>query len=193
MSADEAEKERINGLLEKATQLKTEGNACFKEKKYADAIRHYSKIFAYTRGIKAPQMGIESMLGAGRSFPASSEQTRLVEELTLSANLNLALCYAKDGKGVQAVKFASEVLKTSGQDENVKALSRRGHGYYLMGDYSSAEEDLERANKLCPGDPGIERLLKQVRKKVKGQEAQLAKRMQSAFGTRSIKSGATAT
>eukprot|EP00462_Mataza_sp_D1_P001798 CAMPEP_0175097478 /NCGR_PEP_ID=MMETSP0086_2-20121207/5307_1 /TAXON_ID=136419 /ORGANISM="Unknown Unknown, Strain D1" /LENGTH=189 /DNA_ID=CAMNT_0016370989 /DNA_START=25 /DNA_END=594 /DNA_ORIENTATION=- len=165
-----------------AEQLKAEGNALFGQGQFQKAISKYVKIFAWTTGLKQPQMGMESLLAQNPNnvLPTvTDELSQRIDAIQLSANLNATQCYLKLNDPARALKFANKALELDQQ--NIKALFRRGLAFAGLRDNDSAERDLAQALALSPNDTGIQKTLKAVRAKLKAEEKKHAKKWQGAF------------
>ena len=88
--------------------------------------------------------------------------------------LNMAAAFILDKKWDEALKECTKVLEI--QENNVKALFRRGQCYLGKRDYDLALEDFNTAKNLEPNDKGILGEIAKV-KKAKLEYAQKEKKM----------------
>ena len=101
------------------------------------------------------------------------EQIRKVE---VPCCLNIAAAKIAEKKWDEAKAECDKVLKI--QDENVKALFRRGQCHFGNKDYDLAMADLNKANELEPNEKGILQEIAKT-KKAKLDYAQKEKQMYS--------------
>lgn len=71
---------------------------------------------------------------------------RLINEIEIPVCMNLGLCYLKLGKYHHAINYCSQALDKD--DENDKALYRRGLAYMRVGELKRARTDLRKAQDL---------------------------------------------
>ena len=82
----------------------------------------YSRIFAYVQGLRPPPgnagagarmalLALQATQPAG-AHAVDEQQQQVIDDLLVSTNANLALCYHKLGQPQQVIKFASKVLHT---------------------------------------------------------------------------------
>jgi len=69
---------------------------------------------------------------------------RYIVDIELPVCLNLGLCYLKLGKYHHAINYCSQVLEKD--EDNDKALYRRGLSYLNVGELNKAKHDLYKAN-----------------------------------------------
>ena len=81
----------------------------------------------------------------------NDEQTavKFIKEIEIPVCLNLSLCYLKVEQYHYAIKYSSQVLDKD--EENQKALYRRGRGYMGVGEMNKARSDFNRALDLSNG------------------------------------------
>ncbi|KAF5193126.1 Peptidyl-prolyl cis-trans isomerase fkbp42 [Thalictrum thalictroides] len=141
MTKDEMEK-RISA----ADERKTNGNAFFKEEKLTDAMQQYEKAIA--------------ILGDDFTIKSPGETRVMTEAYRESAaavkypcHLNMAACLLKLERYEEAIKQCNIVL--AHDQNNVKALFRRGKAAAELGRTDSAREDFRKARQLAPEDKAI--------------------------------------
>ena len=94
----------------------------------------------------------------------SDTALRYIVEIEIPVCLNLGLCYNKLEKYHHAIKFCSQALDKD--EENEKALYRRGFAYLNVGELSRAKKDLVKASQLTEGsDSNINNALKLLKQK----------------------------
>jgi len=167
--------------LRSANELKEAGNEFFRNGEYQKAVGKYTKVFAYTSGLKMPPFigGDESKVISRGRPDISKDESSTIDAITLSTNLNLAACYVKLKDGEKAFKFAEKAV--AADQKNPKAFFRRGQAWQLKGDFDNAEKDLKKALDLAPTDALIKKTLAAVRKKLALQEKEAARRMSGMF------------
>lgn len=75
---------------------------------------------------------------------------KYIQEVEIPVCLNLGLCYLRLGKNHHAINYCSQVLDKD--EENEKALYRRGMAYLNIGELNRSRNDLIKANTLTNGD-----------------------------------------
>ncbi len=119
---------------------KQNGNIYATQHKFEDAIRHYNKSLF---GMK--------MLFEQNNSPIQDQETavRYIQEIEIPSCLNLALCYLKVKEYHYAIKYCTQVIEK--EQDNDKALYRRGLAYLHLGELNKAKTDLMRAYELTEG------------------------------------------
>lgn len=127
-----------------ADRRKMEGNALFKEEKLEEAMQQYEMAIAY--------MGDDFM------FQLFGKYRDMALAVKNPCHLNMAACLLKLKRYEEAIGQCSLVL---GEDENnVKALFRRGKARAELGQTDAALEDFLKARKFAPEDKSIARELR---------------------------------
>lgn len=129
---------------EEATKCKTEGNDLFKAGKYKEAVAIYKD---------------------GVSYVENSDENN---DLFITLNLNIAMCDLKTNDYTEAIEKCSEVIKKD--ENNVKALYRRGCAYTSFGMFDEAKSDLIKAAKLDPKNKSIHDEYNKLKEKIKEQK-----------------------
>jgi tetratricopeptide (TPR) repeat protein len=140
----------VDQKIEKAKELKDQGNDFFKQGLFAKARVSYFKALAYTKGLPGrPVNGkkVEPMaqLAASTlsSAPLNNYQITSLDELDVVLKTNIATCYIKLDDGEKAVKFANEALDL--KENHWKAFLRRGEGYQLLRFHDKSVVDFDKA------------------------------------------------
>ncbi|XP_042274575.1 tetratricopeptide repeat protein 9C isoform X2 [Thunnus albacares] len=138
--------------LEEAAQMKTEGNAFYREKNIRSAIGRYHRALLVLRGLDSDVMA--SVKGFGPEMPAlTSEQEELLRNTQVDCYNNLAACLLQR----QSVDYARvreyslRVLQWRPGD--VKALYRAGVATLELGDAQTAKQYLTQA---CREQPNVQ-------------------------------------
>ena len=140
----------VEAKIAHAVGQKQAGNGRFKAKEYKKAIGHYLQIGLFLTG---PPFGSGAgsdigMLGGDSSQDKlTEEQQKAVDQLLVTADLNLSACYLKEEKYEKAAARASNVLLKDPDD--IKALFRRGEARIYLNDLERARADLETAQELA--------------------------------------------
>jgi peptidyl-prolyl isomerase D len=134
-----------------SSQIRTSGNALFKEGKWPEAVRKYSKAIRY----------IED-----EDFP-SPEEAKEQLQAKIPALLNRAAAYLKCPEAdapLKAQADCEEVLKQ--EPENAKALLRLGQARLNRHETEEALPFLTRASALLPDDKGLATLVAKTKRQV---------------------------
>ncbi len=150
------------------SELKSAGNALFKEQQWKEALRQYSA-------------AIERYDAGEEEASTDGGQTVLV-----SCLLNRAACCLKLKRYGSCAKDCTRVLEL--EPKSLKAWYRRGESNYQMKRVDEARDDLSRALQLSPGDKQIRRLYEKA-KKAAGEDNQSRYWMENFdFGSGTFKS-----
>jgi len=129
-----------------AAKRKEEGNALFKQGKYAEASKKYNKVLDYFK----------------HSYGITEEEKKPVDEVKLASLLNLAACQVKLKENSDAVLSCHKALDID--NHNVKALFRRAQAYGQNSEFDLAKADLLEAIKLSPNSKEIRDELETLKK-----------------------------
>lgn len=178
---------KSNGAsLKEAVQMKTEGNAFYKEKNLRSAIRRYHSALLVLRGLDSDLMS--SLKGFGpETPPLTPEQETLLRNIQVDCYNNLAACLLLKG-GVdysRVQEYSLRVLRW--QPRNVKALYRAGVATLELGDAQTAKEYLTQASREQPNDVNVKKYLQRAEQKL-NQELQKEKAMYRGMFSSNIKS-----
>ncbi|XP_074568082.1 peptidyl-prolyl cis-trans isomerase FKBP42-like [Curcuma longa] len=133
----------VEERIEAAERRKVEGNDYFKEEKLEEAMQQYEMAIAY--------MGDDFM------FQLFGKYRDMALAVKNPCHLNMAVCLIKLKRYQEAIGHCTIVL--SEDENNVKALFRRGKARAELGQTDAAKEDLEKARKHAPQDKAIIREL----------------------------------
>ncbi|XP_020095838.1 peptidyl-prolyl cis-trans isomerase FKBP42 isoform X2 [Ananas comosus] len=134
----------VEERIEAADRRKVEGNAHFKDEKLQEAMQQYEMAIAY--------MGDDFM------FQLFGKYRDMALAVKNPCHLNMAACLIKLQRYDEAIGQCTIVL--SEDENNVKALFRRGKARAALGQTEAAREDFQRARKYAPEDKAI---LKELR------------------------------
>ncbi|KAG0485632.1 hypothetical protein HPP92_009711 [Vanilla planifolia] len=129
-----------------ADRRKAEGNNLFKEDKLEEAMQQYEMAIAY--------MGDDFMF---QLFGKFRDMALAVKN---PCHLNMAACFIKQKRYEEAIGQCTIVLTE--EENNVKALFRRGKARAELGQTDAAREDFEKAKKIAPQDKAITRELRLI-------------------------------
>ncbi len=135
--------------VEAAMRKKEEGNGAFKNGNVLRALRKYEKALELVKSEEG----------------MSDDERRSAKDLTLKVNGNMALIYLKKKEYEKCVEKATLVIKED--ENNLKALGRRGMAYSLSGSYEKAKKDLLKAKKIEPTDKFVLKAIKENKRKIK--------------------------
>ncbi|KAI4306712.1 hypothetical protein L6164_029966 [Bauhinia variegata] len=127
-----------------ADRRKMDGNALFKEEKLEEAMRQYEMAIAY--------MGDDFM------FQLFGKYRDMALAVKNPCHLNMAACLIKLNRYEEAIGQCSTVLTE--EENNVKALFRRGKAKAALGQTDAAREDFLKAKKYAPEDKAIAKELR---------------------------------
>eukprot|EP01061_Rhynchopus_euleeides_P003422 TRINITY_DN1266_c0_g3_i1.p1 TRINITY_DN1266_c0_g3~~TRINITY_DN1266_c0_g3_i1.p1 ORF type:complete len:355 (+),score=178.64 TRINITY_DN1266_c0_g3_i1:166-1230(+) len=141
--------------LKAADEIKALGNGFFKEKEFASAVQKYQKALRYL----------------GATVPTEETKAAIVKQ-KVACNSNMAQCFLKLSKWVEAKASTSEALKLD--ESNSKVLFRHAQALYEMGTLEQAKEFAEKSAKVAPEDAGPKELLKKIGSKSASQKEKKA-------------------
>ncbi|TDH07552.1 hypothetical protein EPR50_G00107240 [Perca flavescens] len=173
-------------LLEEAAQMKTEGNALYREKNIRPAIGRYHRALLVLRGLDSDVMA--SVKGFGPEIPAlAPEQEAFLRNTQVDCYNNLAACLLQR----QSVDY-SRVLDYSlrvlqWRPGDVKAMYRAGVATLEMGDAQTAKQYLTQACREQPNDANVRKHLQRAEEKL-NQELQKERAMYRGMFSTSLKS-----
>ncbi|XVF22934.1 hypothetical protein REPUB_Repub12eG0213600 [Reevesia pubescens] len=127
-----------------ADRRKMDGNALFKEDKLEEAMQQYEMAIAY--------MGDDFM------FQLFGKYRDMALAVKNPCHLNMAACLIKLKRYEEAIGHCSIVL--SEDENNIKAMFRRGKARAELGQTDAAREDFLNARKYAPEDKAIARELR---------------------------------
>lgn len=151
-------------LISIITDIKNSGNHFYKNKDTSKAIIKYKKAMKYI-GLLRESMGT-----------TNDEQEAQIRSVEVPICLNIAAVKIAGQKWEDAFKECDKVLEI--EENNVKALFRRGQAYNGMQEYSKALEDLNKAQSLQPNDKTIANQIVKI-KHAKNAYVQKEKKMYS--------------
>ncbi|KAL6493861.1 Peptidyl-prolyl cis-trans isomerase fkbp42 [Orobanche gracilis] len=127
-----------------ADRRKMDGNALFKEEKLVEAMQQYEMAIAY--------------LGDDFMFQLFGKYRDMALAVKNPCHLNMAACLIKCKRYEDAIAQCGIVLVED--ENNVKALFRRGKARAELGQTDAAREDLLKARKYDPEDKAIAKELR---------------------------------
>lgn len=143
--------------LESAEDCRQKGNAFFKNGEFKKALLQYSRVFAYTTGLRAEDPQMAQYQSALKRDTPSSEEAAAIDALQLAVRSNMGLCCLRLKQGAKALEHLDKVLAKD--PENEKALCNRGKALILVSDLDKAKECLTRAATLYPANQTVAREL----------------------------------
>ncbi|XP_069764011.1 tetratricopeptide repeat protein 9B isoform X2 [Narcine bancroftii] len=151
-AAHQGEGESDNGYkIQKAVGFKIEGNQCYREKKFREAIGKYHRALLQLKGIRVGEARGEDVneLRKGRAR-LTEEQNRLIESTEIDCYDSLAACLLQS-ELVNYERVKEYCLKILGKHkDNFKAMYRVGIAFYHLGDCENALQYLKEAKDRQP-------------------------------------------
>ncbi|XP_078369415.1 peptidyl-prolyl cis-trans isomerase D-like [Oculina patagonica] len=148
---------KIDEILDAAEKIKSIGNEQFKKQNYTVAEKKYSKTLRYLNHADDSDGETSSESEDEKDKSEKEKKEKIYEEkiktLSISCYLNRAACKIKLGDNAGAVADCNEVLDVD--ENNIKALYRKGQANTNMKDFEQAKLDLQAAAKLAPDDKSI--------------------------------------
>ncbi|KAJ8246959.1 hypothetical protein GJAV_G00257190 [Gymnothorax javanicus] len=151
-------KSKVDVLLQDAVRLKTEGNACYREKRFRAAIGRYHRALLVLRGLDSDVTA--AVQGFGPQTPTvTAEQEELLRNTQVDCYNNLAACLLqRECVDYARVKeYSLRVLQRRAGD--IKALYRAGVAALELGDALTARHYLTQASRGQPNDSNVRRYL----------------------------------
>ncbi|XP_078089544.1 tetratricopeptide repeat protein 9A [Mustelus asterias] len=146
--------------IQRALDFKSQGNQCYKEKKFREAIGKYHRALLEMKGFLAASEPEPSPVqpGCGRNR-LSEEERKALDSSEIECYNSLAACLLQaELVNYERVKeYCLKVLKKEG--DNFKALYRSGVAYYHLGDYDKALHYLKEARNREPADTNVIRYI----------------------------------
>ncbi|CAJ1050663.1 peptidyl-prolyl cis-trans isomerase FKBP5 [Xyrichtys novacula] len=124
----------LNEKLNLALGVKHKGNYYFKAGRYHQAVIQYQRIVSW----------LEMECGTG------IEQQKRIQDFVLTSHLNLALCYLRIKEFSQVVENCNKVIELD--ENNEKALYRRGEARLLRNEFSLAMADFQQVLQVNPSN-----------------------------------------
>jgi len=137
LAFEDPEPQSIEEKIKAALKRKDEGNYFFKEGSYNKAIYLYQVALDYFK----------------RDWTMSEKERKEVDEVKIICLSNLAASHLKKNDFQKAISTCTTALLID--ENNVKALYRRGQAYRLNGDFQQAKADLVRALHIAPSNKEI--------------------------------------
>lgn len=174
-------------LLEEAAQIKTEGNAFYREKNIRSAIGRYHRALLFLRGLDSDVM--TSVKGFGPEMPVlTPEQEAALRNTQVDCYNNLAACLLQK-QSVDYARVREYSLRVlQWRPGNVKALYRAGVATLEMGDAQTAKQYLSQACREQPNDANVRKQLQRAEEKL-SRELQKEKAMYRGMFSSNLKSG----
>ncbi|XP_062919607.1 tetratricopeptide repeat protein 9A-like [Mobula hypostoma] len=160
-AAHQGESESDNGCkIQRAVCFKIEGNQCYREKKFREAIGKYHRALLQLKGIRIGEARGEDVsdLRKGRGR-LTEEQNRLIESTEIDCYDSLAACLLQS-ELVNYERVKEYCLKILGKHkDNFKAMYRAGIAFYHLGDCENALQYLKGAKDREPTDTNVFRYI----------------------------------
>ncbi|XP_032655307.1 tetratricopeptide repeat protein 9C isoform X1 [Chelonoidis abingdonii] len=158
MAAQGSSGEAMDQRLQQAQRFKEDGNWCYKEGRFRDAVSRYHRALLQLRGLDPSVPSPLQAFGCEQP-PVTPEQERALHGTQTDCYNNLAACLLHmEPVNYERVKeYSLKVLER--QPENPKALYRAGVATYHLQDYDQARHYLMAASCSQPRDANVKRYL----------------------------------
>ncbi|XP_056138551.1 tetratricopeptide repeat protein 9C [Lampris incognitus] len=177
---------KVDAQLQKASNLKTEGNAFYRERNMRSAIGRYHRSLLVLRGLDSDVMTV--MKGYGPEAPVlTPAQEDLLRNTQVDCYNNLAACLLLKEKVdyTRVQEYCLRVLQRRPGD--VKALYRAGVATLELGDAQTAKQYLTQASRGQPQDANVRKHLQKAEEKL-SRELQKERAMYRGMFSTSVKS-----
>jgi len=154
--AKEAHQLDAKEKVEHAKIFKEKGTVFFKNSKFQQAAAKYQKIVDFLSLDEEDQVN---------PFGENEEQRN---ELLRAGRLNLAMCYIKLGRWMEARDTCTKVIEDKG--DIAKAWFRRGEAHFSLKDYVNAKVDYDQTLKLEPENKAAKNKLVLCQQAVKAEK-----------------------
>ncbi|XP_020834632.1 tetratricopeptide repeat protein 9B [Phascolarctos cinereus] len=147
----------LESSLRAAVAFKADGQRCYREKKFREAIGKYHRALLQ---LKAAQGARQPGPGPSPTPPRlSEEQRRLMESTEVECYDSLTACLLQSElvNYERVREYCFKVLEK--QQDNFKATYRAGIAFYHLGDYSRALRYLQEARSREPTDTNVLRYI----------------------------------
>jgi len=166
LELDFFQNENLEKVLDICRAIKDCGNSFFKSKDFANAIEKYRKACRYLNFLMD-------------SNPQTVEvKLEKIREVDVPIKLNLAACHLATKSWEEARAECEKVLDI--QENNAKALFRKGQALFGMKEFDGALQELHKAQRMQPEDKSILAEITRTKKaklEVVNKEKQLYSRM----------------
>ncbi|XP_053616221.1 peptidyl-prolyl cis-trans isomerase D [Plodia interpunctella] len=169
----------LEQLILRIRDVKSSGNAQFSRCRPAAAARKYRKCLRYLNWLHAHV--------PTRKLALIDHLCDTTKTYKLQCHLNLAACYKKLEDHNACIKSCNEVLAIEAHNE--KALYRRAQANFVLKNYDAALSDLRQADKVCPNNRAVQKLLEEVRLSNKNYNDIQKQRLSKFFREQSSKVG----
>ncbi|MGH0117877.1 UNVERIFIED_CONTAM: hypothetical protein FKN15_003908 [Acipenser sinensis] len=151
----------MESKIQKAVEFKVEGNRCYKEKKFREAIGKYHRALLQLKGVHVGEgtTGSDVNLLSKANSKLTEDQQRLIESTEMECYDSLTACLLQS-ELVNYERVKEYCLKLLGkQKDNFKAMYRAGIAFYHLGDYDNALLYLKEAKRREPKDTNVLRYI----------------------------------
>ncbi|EFA78382.1 hypothetical protein PPL_09033 [Heterostelium album PN500] len=149
--------------IETAKTLKEKATEFFKVGNIKDALVNYHYAKNYITGL----------------MDLNTEKEKEIKAMRIILLNNIAVCLMKQNKFENAIRSLDEVLVE--EPKNVKALFRRGKSHSALKNFTQAENDLQAANAITPGDKEIVAEIALLKQRAKSQNQREGKAFAKVF------------
>uniref|UniRef100_UPI00398F24C3 tetratricopeptide repeat protein 9B n=1 Tax=Pristiophorus japonicus TaxID=55135 RepID=UPI00398F24C3 len=152
--------EREEAGIQRAVGFKTEGNQCYREKKFREAIGKYHRALLQLKGLRSNEASTAGLHALSKAhLRLTEEQKRVIESTEIDCYDSLAACLLQS-ELVNYERVKEYCLKILGKHkDNFKAMYRAGIAFYHLGDCESALQYLKEAKNREPTDTNVFRYI----------------------------------
>ncbi|XP_040261588.1 tetratricopeptide repeat protein 9B [Bufo bufo] len=170
----------MEARIQKAVEFKAEGNRCYKDKKFRDAIGKYHRALLVLKGVH--EDGEERKTNGGAGTRLTEAQKVRVEATEIECYDSLTACMLQSELvNYERVKeYCLKVLEK--QNSNFKATYRAGIAFYHLGDYGNALLYLKDARSREPTDTNVLRYIQLTEMKVQRSNQRERKGLKEVIG-----------
>ena len=143
-------------MMQKAFDLKDEGNYYFKQKDYAKAISKYCRVQLFIKPLAPPDVEATetdpslSMVQNMKQYSLTPDELKSCRELQASAFLNIAICYHLTKEYQKAI---DNCQKSLAYNKVIKCYYRMGQAHKGLLNYEAAIKAYKAAIMLDVSDP----------------------------------------
>lgn len=154
----------MEARIQKAVEFKTEGNRCYKDKKFRDAIGKYHRALLVLKGVHEDGEERKANGGAGTRLTEAQKVRVEATEIECYDSLTACLLQSELVNYERVKEYCLKVLEK--QNSNFKATYRAGIAFYHLGDYGNALLYLKEARSREPTDTNVLRYIQLTEMKV---------------------------
>ncbi|KAM8952470.1 tetratricopeptide repeat protein 9B-like [Pelodytes ibericus] len=160
----QAPEPEMEGRIQKAVEFKTEGNRCYKDKKFRDAIGKYHRALLVLKGVHEDRDDGKANSREGAKLTEAQKVRVEATEVECYDSLTACMLQSELVNYERVKEYCLKVLDR--QKSNFKATYRAGIAFYHLGDYGNALQYLKEARSREPTDTNVLRYIQLTEMKV---------------------------